>query len=95
MLHQTDGLDGHKWVRRSLSLQRNPDRWTIEATALCVTCDVDPKKPCGTEELKKFARHLLPKGFLIHVYASEMEDQCFFREREEDYRPEAKILHLV
>ena len=26
MLHQTDGLDGHKRVRRSLSLQRNPDR---------------------------------------------------------------------
>ena len=45
MLHQTDGLDGHKRVRRSLSLQRNPDRWTIEAAALCVTCDVDPKNP--------------------------------------------------
>ena len=28
MLHQTDGLDGHKWVRRSLSLQRNPDHFT-------------------------------------------------------------------
>ena len=94
MLHQTDGLDGPKRVRRSLSLQRNPDRWTIEATALCGTCDVDPKKPCGTEELKKFA-HLLPKGYLIRAYASEMEDQCFFKEREEDYDPEAKILHLV
>ena len=95
MMHYFDSQDVGPRVNRARTLLRNPNRWTEEAAILCGVCGVDPTRPCGTDELKKFEQHLQSLDFLIRVFAADMQNQCFFKEKEEDYTPEKKILHLV